>query len=82
MPDAWHQDYRCSPTTYDGQSCTGQPGDNCDGLAVMGEPVDDYTCTNGFCRQNCLTQADCVAGKTCTPFLGNPITPQLPGQCL
>lgn len=84
--DAWHQDYRCSPS-LEGQACQIYPSDTCAmNEAYMGEPVDDYTCvtTGGvsLCAQNCLTSTDCASGQTCTPYMNTAITPGLPGQCL
>jgi hypothetical protein len=81
MPDGWHQDYRCASTETEGRPCSSFPTDTCEDNSGS-EPVDDYSCDGSKCAQNCLTNADCNAGKTCTPFLNNPISPSLPGQCL
>jgi hypothetical protein len=88
IADAWHQDYRCSPTDLLGSSCMIYPMDSCENAYTASDntPVDTFTCVSG-CRQNCITQTDCPAGTTCTPWsavpgMPQPITPSLPGQCL
>jgi hypothetical protein len=88
LADGWHQDYRCSPTDALDGACSTYPDPNCDSYTASDNtPVDTFTCVGtGVCKQNCITQADCPAGTTCTPWtaggMPQPISASLPGQCL
>jgi hypothetical protein len=77
MFDAWHQAYKCAPTT---PNFTCQQDQDCETVYdSSNQPVEPYVCSNGSCYQACLQTSDCPSG-TCQVVIGS-ITPMTPGMC-